>query len=87
MKIKQIIFVFVFFALGFCENGFAAEKNVRVVYPKYSKFDFSGLDLAGELKNPAELYFKERDQETFKSLVKKRPHFHREMLRDSVMIR
>lgn len=57
----------------------------RVIYPKKTELDYTGLNLEGELKNPAELYFQVRPQEKFDSLVKRRKNFHREMLRDVVM--
>jgi len=61
------------------------KKKTRVVYPKKTKLDFEGLAIKGELKNPAEFYFKHRPQEKFDSLVKRRKNFHREMLRDAVV--
>lgn len=60
-------------------------KKVRYLYPKKAKVDFTGQSIEGELKNPADFYFQHRTQEKFDSLVKRRPNFHREMLRDAVM--
>jgi hypothetical protein len=37
------------------------------------------------VKNPGEFYFQRRPEEKFDSLVKRRPNFHREMLRDAVL--
>ena len=69
------------------EVGEGGTRSPRVVYPKETRLDFNGLNIEGELKNPAELYFSRRPEEKFDSLVKRRPNFHREMLRDAVMSR
>ena len=69
-------------------DGPAAKKNdrkVKVVYPKKTDLDFEGLDIQGEVRNPGEFYFASRPQEKFDSLVKRRPNFHRELLRDAVL--
>lgn len=63
------------------ENGHA------VVYKKKNVVDFDDMLLEGEVKNPSEFYFVHRPEEKFGSLVKKRKNFHKEMLRDTVMIR
>ncbi len=76
------------FAMGFMwsSNAHAAEKaDSRTVYPKKSNVDFEGLSLQGELRNPGEFYFQNRESERFDSLVKRRKNFHKEMLRDVVL--
>ncbi len=62
----------------------AADKP-RVIYPKRTELDFEGASIEGEVKNPGEFYFQRRPEEKFDSLVKRRPNFHREMLRDAVL--
>lgn len=59
----------------------------RVIYPKKTKLDLDALSLEGEIKNPGEFYFQLRPDEKMDSLVKRRKNFHREMLRDSVLIK
>lgn len=61
------------------------KKKVKIVYPKKTALSFEGFDLEGELRNPGEFYFQHRDSGDFDSLSKRRPNFHREMLRDAVM--
>ncbi len=61
------------------------KRGPRVVYPKRTDLDFEGINIEGELKNPAEFYFERRPEEKFDSLVKRRKNFHKEMLRDVVM--
>ena len=94
-RVKDIALIFFFvclIALSFTagliwgiQHADAAEKRTRVVYPKKTKLDFDGLQLEGEIKNPAEFYFQHRPQDKFDSLVKARRNFHREMLRDAVL--
>lgn len=59
----------------------------RVVYPKKSKIDLDAISLEGDLKNPGEFYFQYRPEEKMDSLIKRRKNFHKEMLRDAVLIK
>ena len=61
------------------------DETPNVKYESRTKVDLRGLDIKGELKNPAEFYYQTRDPEKFDSLVKRRKNFHREMLRDAVL--
>lgn len=61
------------------------KKKPRIVYPKKTELDFEGINIEGEIKDPAELYFQRRPEEKFDSLVKRRKNFHQEMLRDVVL--
>lgn len=83
--------VFFYMGLWWSQQARAAEgdsvSRPRVVYPKETQLDLDGMAVEGELKNPGDLYFQYRREEKFDSLVKRRRHFHREMLRDVVMSR
>ncbi|MEW6056972.1 MAG: hypothetical protein AB1540_10190 [Bdellovibrionota bacterium] len=63
------------------------EEGKIVAYKKRSAVDLDDTLLEGEVRNPSEFYFVHRPEEKFGSLVKKRKNFHKEMLRDTVMIR
>ncbi len=65
----------------------AKDKKPKILYPKETQLDFEGADIEGNVRNPGEFYFKNRPQERFDSLVKRRKNFHREMLRDVVRAR
>ncbi len=75
--------------LAWSQHASAAEtekkSESRVVYPKKTDLDFTGMAVEGEMRNPGEFYFQHRDEQKFDSLVKRRPNFHREMLRDAVL--
>lgn len=72
---------------GTPEDGAAARKSPRVVYPKKTELDFEGAAIEGEIRNPGELYFQRRSEEKFDSLVKPRKNFHPEMIRDVLQTR
>lgn len=63
------------------------EDGKNVLYQKKTTVDFDDAVIKGDLQNPGEFYFVHRPQEKFDGLLKKRPNFHPEMLRDTVMMR
>lgn len=63
-----------------------ATEERQVIYKQHNVADFDALLLEGNLKNPNEFYFVHRTEEKFGSLVKKRKNFHKELLRDAVMM-
>lgn len=69
------------------EHNVVKEEGRTVIYKKRNVVDFDGSLIEGEVRNPNEFYFVHRPEEKFGTLVKKRPDFHKEMLRDTVMIR
>jgi hypothetical protein len=69
------------------DTNLVHEDGRAVVYKKRNVVDFDDSLIEGEVKNPSEFYFVHRPEEKFGSLVKKRKNFHKEMLRDTVMIR
>ena len=80
------LFALVFGMAALSNVGLAEpKKKPKVVYKKKTQLDFEGMQIEGELKNPAEFYFQHRPEEKFDSLIKRRKNFHREMLRDAVL--
>lgn len=69
------------------DGNLVREEGKMVLYKKRNVVDFDDALIEGEVKNPSEFYFVHRPEEKFGSLVKKRRNFHKEMLRDTVMIR
>ena len=68
-------------------HNYVKEEGQTVVYKKRNLVDFDDSLIEGEVRNPSEFYFVHRPEEKFGTLVKKRKNFHKEMLRDTVMIR
>ena len=69
------------------DENLVHENGKTVVYKKRNVVDFDDSLIEGEVKNPSEFYFVHRPEKQFGSLLQKRKNFHREMLRDTVMIR
>ena len=69
------------------EGNIVQEDGKNVLYKKRNVVDFDATLIEGDVKNPSEFYFVHRPEEKFGTLVKKRKNFHKEMLRDTVMIR
>ncbi len=93
MKIN-IFFIFILLMpCSYAEQASLKDHNIikedgkNVIYKKKNVVNFDGSLIEGEVKNPSEFYFVHRPEEKFGSLVKRRPNFHKEMLRDSLMIR
>lgn len=63
------------------------EEGKTVVYKKKNIVDFDDSLIEGEVKNPNEFYFTVRPSTPAKNLIERRKNFHKEMLRDTVMIR
>ncbi|HRK02037.1 MAG TPA: hypothetical protein PLH57_05180 [Oligoflexia bacterium] len=63
------------------------EDGKKVLYKKRNVVEFDGSMIEGEIRNPNDFYFVHRPEENFGSLLQKRKNFHKEMLRDTVMIR
>ncbi|MBI3555285.1 MAG: hypothetical protein HY074_03345 [Deltaproteobacteria bacterium] len=63
------------------------EEGQTVIYKSRNKVDFDDSLIEGEVKNPNEFYFTVRPTNPSKNLVERRKNFHKEMLRDTVMIR
>ena len=82
----RILFMISLFAATI-SGAWAEEGKKRVIYPKHSKVNLDDLKLEGELKAPGDFYFQFKPDEKFDSLVKRRKNFHRQMLRDAVLIK
>lgn len=63
------------------------DQGRRIIYKQKNVVDFEDMLLEGDIKNPNEFYFVHRPEEKLGSLVKRRKNFHKEMLRDSLLIR
>ena len=62
------------------------EQGRKVIYKQRNVVDFDAMLLEGDIRNPNEFYFVRKPEEKFGSLVKRRKNFHKEMLRDTVMV-
>lgn len=69
------------------DGNIVHEDGKAVLYKKRNVVDFDDSLIEGEVKNPGEFYFSVRPTTPPKNLLDKRGNFHKEMLRDTVMIR
>ncbi len=83
-KLTLIVIAILAMPLAFAEEE---KSKTRVIYPKHSKVNLDDLKLEGEMKAPGDFYFQFKPDEKFDSLVKRRKNFHRQMLRDAVLIK
>ena len=80
MKYSRGLFWILYGMVGLVAGADAARVKARAreLHP-------DALVIQGEIKQPTELYFRRKDPEKFSSLIRRKPHFHREMLRDVVL--
>ena len=65
----------------------AAEKKPRIVYKKKTVISFDDAIIEGELANPEGVYVVRPPEKKFGTLLKLRPHFHRELMRDALLLK
>ncbi len=77
--------ILVFLVLG----GVAAEaaEQPRVIYRKKTVIRFDDAVVEGELANPEGVYIVKAPEKKFGSLLKLRPNFHRELMRDALLLK
>lgn len=63
------------------------EDGKTVIYKKKNSVDFDDSLITGDVKNPSDIFTTVRPRMPQKDLVERRKNFHKEMLRDTVMIR
>jgi hypothetical protein len=69
------------------DTNVVKEDGKNVIYKKRNVVDFDDSLVEGDVHNPSEFYFVHRPEQPSKNLVAKRKNFHKEMLRDAVMIK
>ena len=65
----------------------AAERKPRVVYKKRTVINFDDSIIEGEVANPEGVYVVRPPEKKFGSLLKLRPHFHKELVRDALLLK
>ncbi len=85
ISILSLGIILLFLSIAHAQNKKTDDRPV--VYKKRNVVDFDASLIEGDVKNPGEFYFVHRPEEKFDSLVKKRKNFHKEMLRDVVLLR
>lgn len=77
--------------LGFAEEsgegGEAGGDKPNIVYRKKSTVNFDDAVVEGSPNNPEGVYVVTAPEKKFGSLLKLRPNFHRELVRDSLLLK
>jgi hypothetical protein len=69
------------------EDGASAEARKKIIYRKQSTVDFSDAVIEGKNTNPEGIYVVTPPARKFKGLLRLRPNFHRELIRDSLLLK
>lgn len=80
MKILITLFMFTAFA-------YAQKSNVKYEYKKYEKFDFSSINVEGNLSSPGDLSINSRLRKKFRNPIPERKNFNKELKRNLDIIR
>jgi hypothetical protein len=59
----------------------------KIIYKKRTKVDFNDAIVEGQVNNPEGVYIVTPPEKQFGSLLKLRPNFHRELIRDSLLMK
>ncbi len=92
---KKIAFLFLLlpalaFAAGEEEiepNPVGGKSQTKIIYRKKSTVSFDDAVVEGSPNNPEGVYVVTPPEKKFGSLLKLRPNFHRELVRDSLLLK
>jgi hypothetical protein len=64
----------------------STQKAPRIIYKKKTSMDFQDAVIEGAVDNPEGLYLVTPPEKKFGGLLKLRPNFHRELMRDALLL-
>lgn len=64
-----------------------AKPGTRVIYKRKTSINFDDAIVEGAASNPEGVYVVTPPEKQFGSLLKLRPNFHRELMRDSLLLK
>jgi len=73
--------------LMFTTFAYAQKSNVKYEYKKYEKFDFSSINVEGNLSSPGDLSINSRLRKKFRNPIPERKNFNKELKRNLDIIR
>ncbi len=84
LSLLVVIFAGIFLSVAHAED----EKNdPKIIYKKKTSVDFSDAIVEGQVQNPEGIYVVTPPEKKFGSLLKLRPNFHRELMRDALLMK
>ncbi len=72
---------------GLSDAPAAGKPGTRVIYKKKTSINFDDAIVEGASNNPEGVYVVTPPEKQFGSLLKLRPNFHRELMRDSLLLK
>ena len=82
---KTLILSILTLAIFGAQSVYAAEP--KIVYKKKTSIDFNDAVVEGQIDNPEGVYVVSAPEKKFGSLLKLRPNFHRELMRDALLFK
>lgn len=65
----------------------ADTKEPKIIYKKKTSVNFQDAVIEGQVDNPEGLYLVAPPEKKFGGLLKLRPNFHRELMRDALLLK
>lgn len=88
MKFPLLISLVALCAAAAAVTALAAEdKKPTIIYKKKTSVSFDDAVVEGSTENPEGVYVVTPPEKQFGSLLKLRPNFHRELMRDSLLLK
>lgn len=81
---KTLLFLCLFFSPL---ATYAEDKGPKIIYKKKTSVSFEDAVVEGSPANPEGVYVVTPPEKKFGSLLKLRPNFHRELVRDSLLLK
>ncbi|MGE3260586.1 MAG: hypothetical protein AB7K68_02295 [Bacteriovoracia bacterium] len=85
LSIAACFFFLIAATVAFAADGDKPKPNI--VYKKKSSVSFDDAVVEGSADNPEGIYVVTPPEKQFGSLLKLRPNFHRELMRDSLLLK
>ena len=63
------------------------KKEPKIIYKKKTAINFEDAVIEGQVENPEGVYLVSSPDKKFGSLLKLRPNFHRELMRDALLLK
>ena len=82
---KLLICFLLAMPLAYAEDG--DKPAPKIIYKKKSSVSFDDAVVEGSTNNPEGVYVVTPPEKKFGSLLKLRPNFHRELVRDSLLLK
>ena len=77
----------IFMSMMFSLLAMAESSETKVLYKKKTTLEFNDAIVEGQIENPEGIYIVSPPEKEFGNLLKLRSNFHRELIRDSLLLK